>query len=766
MSLTIFSMEINSEYDVVMARQRAMQIAGALGFKDLEQTRISAAASEICRNALTYAGGGTIEYLVEGKVHQVFLMRINDQGPGIDDLQAILEGRHVKEEGIKGPKEAERAKEAKREEVAKEAKGTKGAERAKRAAGAGVSAVSAGVEREMGIISAKRLVDHFHIESTPGRGTVVLLGNALPKSAPAVTGENLARIAIVLAEHTPQDPFAITIRQQHRELLATLSDLASRQEELTRLNHELEDTNRGVLALYAELEEKAEHLRRSDKLKSRFLSDMSHEFRTPINSILGLCQILLDRTDGDLTQEQEKQVTFIHKSAQDLSGLVNDLLDLSRIEAGKAVVHLNRFEVNDLFSAVRGIMRPLVANESVALILEDASNISPLYTDEGKVSQILRNLVSNALKFTDKGEVRISVACDFANRGVIFSVADTGIGIAPEDQERIFQEFIQLESTAQRRSKGTGLGLPLSRKLAALLGGSISVISQPGVGSTFSVFIPMIYAEKPLSPSEPLSDRQKDQQIDLIRFPVLVVEDDPETMYTYERYLAGSEFQVVPARNLKEARQALKQVRPMAIILDILLPGEQGWGFLAEMKENEATWDIPILVASIVNEPQKGMLLGADDYCIKPVNRQWVLNKLKELENRMPMEKILIIDDEEISRYLLKGLLAGTRYTIIEAENGMEGLRLAIMEHPQAIFLDLVMPGMDGFEVLDRLKAEPDTRDIPVIIVTAKSLEERERSRLNAEALAILSKGTTPRDAAMAQIKEALMKAIKRPVKG
>ncbi|MEW5802814.1 MAG: ATP-binding protein [bacterium] len=716
MSITIFSMQISSEYDVVLARQRARQIAAALGFRELEQTHISTAASEITRNALMYAGGGTIEYMVEGEAPQVFLIRIRDQGPGIDNLQAILEGQYIKEKNK----------------------------------GMGIIG--------MGIVSARRLVDYFHIESTPGRGTTVLLGNTFPPGAPPVTRDNLTRIAIILAEHTPQDSFTFTIRQQHRELMATLGELSQRQEELARVNRELEDTNRGVMALYAELEEKAGHLAKADKLKSRFLSDMSHEFRTPINSILALSQILLNRIDGDLTEEQEKQVNFIHQAAQDLSTLINDLLDLSRIEAGKVTLHLNRFEVANLFSAIRGIMRPLLTNENVDLIFEDASAISPLYTDEGKVSQILRNLISNALKFTERGEVRVSAACDFANRKIIFSVEDTGIGIAPEDQERIFQEFTQLESPSQKRSRGTGLGLPLSRKLAALLGGSISLKSQPGVGSTFSVIIPVVHDER----APVLSIREGcGQKVDQTRFPVLVVEDDPETIYTYERYFTGSDFQIIPARNLKEAHAALKQVRPMAIILDILLPGENGWAFLAELKESEATWDIPVLVVSIVNKPEKGKLLGADDYFVKPVSRQRLLNKLKEMEKQLPLEKVLIIDDEEISRYLLKGLLADTRCTIIEAENGPEGIHLAAREKPQAIFLDLVMPGMNGFEVLDRLKADPETRDIPVIVITAKHLEEEERSHLEAEALSIISKGTTPRDAAMAQIKDALAKALR-----
>ncbi|MEW6379614.1 MAG: response regulator [bacterium] len=720
MSITIFSMEIHSERDVVLVRQRAGQIAGALGFRDLDQTHISAAASEIARNALIHGGGGKAAYLIEGRAPQMFLMRISDQGPGIIDVQAALEGRCVK-----GTDE----------------RYVKGAE---------------GTEKGMGILRARRLVEYFHIESGPGRGTIVLLGNPLPAGAPLVTGDNLTRIALILAEKTPEDPFAATIRQQHRELLRTLDELRRRQDELACVNRELEDTNRGIMALYAELEEKAEHLRRSDQLKSRFLSDMSHEFRTPIKSILALGQILLDRTDGDLTGEQEKQLNFIIKAAQGLLTLINDLLDLGRIEAGKTTLNLNKFEAADLFGGIRGIIRPLLVNEAVDLIFEDPVDIPALYTDEGKVSQILRNFLSNALKFTEAGEVRVSAGYNDVDRSVTFSVADTGIGIASEDQERIFEEFIQLPNPLQR-TRGTGLGLSLSRKLAAMLGGTITLKSQPGKGSTFSLTIPAVHGE--LARQIPREVEKQQQRIDLTRYPVLVIEDDPTTLYTYEKFLAGSGFQLIPATGLAEARQSLKQVRPMAVILDILLPDECGWCFLAELKENEATWDIPVLIVSNVNDPQKGMVLGAEDYCVKPVRRQWLLNKLRLLESRMPMDKVLIIDDQEISRYLLKGLLADTRYRVIEATGGQEGLRLAASEQPQVIFLDLIMPEMDGFEVLDRLKADPATRDIPVIIVTAKDLEEEDRKRLAQGALDIISKGV-PRNEAIDRIRETLLKVL------
>jgi signal transduction histidine kinase len=270
--------------------------------------------------------------------------------------------------------------------------------------------------------------------------------------------------------------------------------LRQRQEELERLNAELKDVNRGMVGLYAELDEKARELRRADEIKTRFLSDISHEFRTPLNSIFALSNLLLERADGELTSEQEKQVGFIRKAADSLLDLVNDLLDLSKIRAGKIEVHPVEFDAATLFSALRGMLRSLLVNPAVTLVFEEPEGPTPLYTDEGKVSQILRNFISNALKFTERGEVRVSTRHDEKGGTVTFSVSDTGVGIAREDQERIFEEFTQLANPVQSQFKGTGLGLPLCRKLAELLGGRIELESEIGVGSKFSVILPQRYA--------------------------------------------------------------------------------------------------------------------------------------------------------------------------------------------------------------------------------------------------------------------------------
>src|SRR5690606_28038937 len=319
-------------------------------------------------------------------------------------------------------------------------------------------------------------------------GTTVTLGKTLPPTAKLLSAADIRRIADTLARDIVLDPL-LELRGRDRELLLSLEELQRREKELDQISQELNDTNRGVVALYAELEERAEHLRRADEIKSRFLSHMSHEFRTPLNAVLALSKLLLDRVDGDLTAGQERQVRYIRRSAESLKELIDDLLDLAKVESGKTEIHRSEFTVEHLFRTLRGMMRPLLPNEGVALVFENVANLPPLVSDEGKISQILRNFVSNAIKFTERGEVRVS-----AERGpddtIVFSVRDTGIGIAPEHHELIFQEFMQIESPAQRRVKGTGLGLPLSRRLAELLGGRVAVESALGEGSTFRLILP------------------------------------------------------------------------------------------------------------------------------------------------------------------------------------------------------------------------------------------------------------------------------------
>jgi signal transduction histidine kinase/ActR/RegA family two-component response regulator len=572
--------QIITERDVVAARQRARQISALLGFAVQDQTRVATAVSEIARNALMYARSGTVEFVMDLGSPQSLVIHISDRGPGIKDLSAVLNGK----EDLIG-----------------------------------------GTEAKFGIVSAKRLMDAFDIQSSLGSGTHIQLRKDLPKHAAILTARDLAKISAELARQVP-DNLLDEVKQQNRELLQNLEELSRREKELRQLNSELEETNRGIIALYAELDEKAEHLRHAHELKTRFVSHVGHEFRTPLNSILGLSRILLDRLDGPLSNEQEKQVLLIRKAAEDSLEMVNDLLDLARIEAGKAPVRLEEFTVQDLFGTLRGMLKPLLT-ESVALLFDAPETLPPLFTDKGKVAQVLRNFLTNALKFTERGRVRIWAERIDADDQMMFSVEDTGIGIAPEDHARIFEEFTQLDNQLQGKAKGSGLGLPVSKKLAELLCGSVSVQSVPGKGSTFSLTLPRSF---PPSPSE------------------TVVSSEPPAISSSGR--------------------------------------------------------------------------------------------------------VLVVDDDETSRYVLRHMVP-PGYDVIEAATGLDGLQRAKQEHPTVIFLDLIMPEVSGFHTLEQLGRDPVSRDIPVVIYTSKVLDAVERDQL-ASAAAVLSKAQTTRDTVSATILE------------
>jgi CheY-like chemotaxis protein len=337
-------------------------------------------------------------------------------------------------------------------------------------------------------------------------------------------------------------------------------------------------------------------------------------------------------------------------------------------------------------------------------------------------------------------------------------VSDTGIGISPEDLERIFEDFIQVESHLQKRFKGTGLGLPLSRKLTELLGGSISVTSTPGVGSTFSASLPLVYPQTPEAP-ETSSIPPRQWQPDSQRSPLLVVEDNPETILTYEKYCESSTYQLIPAQTLEQAYQVLTQVQPTAVILDILLDGENTWEFLTRLKQSSATQHIPVLVISAFDHEKQAKALGADAFLVKPVDRLLLLNRLNTLVKHNQQQKLLLIDDDLVARYLLKQLLSHTPLNILEAADAQEGMRLAYAEQPQAIVLDLVMPDTSGLEVLEQLKRDPLTHSIPVIINTSQQLAAEERQLLATQTVAILSKENPSEETAIANLREALMKA-------
>ena len=659
MSLPLLSIRIAAETDVVQARQRARDIAALLSFDVVTQTRLATAVSEITRNALVYAGGGRVDFSIDGSVApQLLVIRVVDSGKGIPHLDAVLGGRYQSETGM-----------------------------------------------GRGIVGTQRLVDRFDIVTGPS-GTDVTLRQLLPRDAEFFDGPAALGVSQHLMLLRPAGP-AAEVQRQNQELLGTLEELRARQEELERVNRELEDTNRGVVALYAELDERADHLRRADELKTRFLSNMTHEFRTPVNSILSLTQLLAERLMIDPSDQNE--VFYIRKSAQQLAELVDDLLDLAKVEAGKVEVRPALVEIENLFGALRGMLRPLLASSSLSLVFEGPVDLPPIRTDESKLSQILRNFISNAIKYTERGEVRVAARAIAGANAVEFSVSDTGIGIPEADVARIFDEFVQIENPLQRRVKGTGLGLPLSKRLAELLGGRINVQSTLGQGSTFSVVLPMDYRQ----PSLPL---------ELVpgRLPILVVEDSDADRLLYERMLAGSRYQIVAATTPAEAQSALARFNPAAVVLDLNLQGEQCWDLLMRLKNTPATSSIPVIIVSTINDERKGLALGASDYAVKPISPGWLRASLDRLLNA-DVWRVLNIDDEDTARFIVRSFLDDGRFLVAEASTAEEGIDRAFVRSPDVILLDLNLGSASGIAVRQRLRADPRTTGIPVLVLTAQT---------------------------------------------
>ena len=542
------------------------------------------------------------------------------------------------------------------------------------------------------------------------------------------------------------------IVELNRQILRQSREIERQRNELEKTVRELEESNRGVRTLHSELEDSTEVARRATSTKSRLLANVSHEFRTPLHTILGLSRILLDGTDGELSEEQKKQIRYMRTSAEELSTLVDDMLDLSKADAGKSILRPERFTLSELMSGLRGMLRPLVATpENVELRFEEPAQEILLDTDRGKLSQILRNLVSNAIKFTERGSVIVSAESD--NGEVTLRVADTGIGIDSDHFDHIFEEFGQLENPLQSRVKGTGLGLALSRRLAEVLGGTLTVDSTVDVGSTFTLRIPRLHPE--------VSEFQKLQTraIDPSRAPILVVEDDRKTIFIYEKYLAMAGFQVIPARSIEDAERIIAKTRPAAVVLDVMLDGESSWNFLARLKKDPATHDIPVLVVTVTAKEEKARALGADEFWLKPVDQERLLRKLGSLSGNGARGKVLVIDDDERARYLMRKHLEGGAYQLFEAASGPEGVRIAQTHRPNVILLDFLLREMNAFDVLDELKGDARTRAIPVIIVTSHSLQPEERQRLAAETEVILSKQSLSREIAINRIRDALSKA-------
>lgn len=540
------------------------------------------------------------------------------------------------------------------------------------------------------------------------------------------------------------------LQQSMEELDLAHEELQSANEELQHHYEELELSQEELLTSNEELSQANERVMEADRLKSEFLANMSHELRTPLNSVIALSGILLARMDGDLTGEQEKQVKIIKKSGKNLLELINDILDLSKIESGKMEISLEEFYIDDVVNDNKAIVTPLASEKEINISFIKKEEIPVIRSDRSKIKQILLNLLSNAVKFTPNGG-SITIYATGKDGRAELRVTDTGIGIAKENLDKIFEEFRQIDGSSTREYGGTGLGLAITRRLVKLLGGEIRVESEIGKGSTFIINIPVT-----LDGVEAITETVN--RIDPGRKTILAVDDDPSAIYVLKKYLEGEGYQVVPARNGAEAIRLAREVKPFAITLDIMIPGKDGWEVINELKGDPATEHIPIVVISILDNKSLGFSLGATEYLTKPVERDTVLNALGRLMSPRCIgmdctPNVLIVDDDPIHIMAMKAVLADSGYKVMVAPGGKEAIETLKDATPCAIILDIMMPEVDGFMVLEELKKRRETRDIPVIILTAKDITSDDKKRLNGSIQDIIGKGNFAHEEVLRDLK-------------
>ncbi len=512
-----------------------------------------------------------------------------------------------------------------------------------------------------------------------------------------------------------------------------------RTEELRQVNEKLMQEIAERKKAEVELAKSRDEAIRLAKVKSLFLANMSHELRTPLNSIIGFSEVLLDQTFGSLNEKQTKYTNNIHASGKHLLALINDILDLSKIEAGKIELKLEDVSIKELLDECHTLVKTMASKKSLLLDFM-VEGISTVTADPVRLKQIMYNLLSNAIKFTpDNGKV--SVEAKIVNGMVQISVRDTGIGIAKEDMGKVFEEFRQIDSSYAKRYQGTGLGLPLTRKLVELHGGKIWLESEPGKGSIFTFTIPQSGERRNFDTED--TKNTEDILITNGKPVILVVEDEKQTRDLLTIYLEEAGYQVAYAIDGEEAIIKAKEIRPYAITLDIILPKKDGFVVLKELKTIPETKDIPVTIISVVDNKELGLSLGAAEYLMKPVDKKELARKLEKYSLKEKKEgiNILLIDDSPEDVELLTSFLEPEGIKVIKAYGGEGGIKLAIEKQPNVIILDLMMPEVSGFEVVQRLKKDERTKNIPIIICTGKDLTEEEKDLLSSNIVSIIEKG-------------------------
>jgi signal transduction histidine kinase/CheY-like chemotaxis protein len=524
---------------------------------------------------------------------------------------------------------------------------------------------------------------------------------------------------------------------------------------------QIEEHEKEIQEVNEQLVQSEQRARAATQAKSHFLANMSHELRTPLNAIIGYSEMLQEEAQDSGQESFIPDLKKINRSGRHLLDLINDVLDLSKIEAGKMELYLETFDIPNLLEDVSTTVQLLMQKNSNTLEVRCPANLGAMRADMTKVRQSLFNLLSNASKFTKNGKITLEAAREISPPKadwIVFRVSDTGIGMTPEQQDRVFEAFSQADSATARDFGGTGLGLTITKTFCRMMGGDVALTSEPGKGTTFTIRLPTEVRE-PKAESAAASESSAAPNME--GTPVLVVDDDADTRQVLKRFLNRKGFPVECASSGEEGLRLARELHPMAIILDVMMPGMDGWAVLSTLKSEPEVRDIPVVMLTIVDDKNLGYTLGASDYMIKPVDREHLIQILAKFRDVPPPRFALVVDDEEPARKMLTQILEKERWTVVQAENGLVALELIAKQRPDLILLDLMMPKMNGYQFVAELHKRDDWRSIPIIVVTAKDMSTEERLALDGYVEKVLPKHALTEDALLTEIQDLIAACVK-----
>jgi signal transduction histidine kinase/DNA-binding response OmpR family regulator len=550
------------------------------------------------------------------------------------------------------------------------------------------------------------------------------------------------------------------------DVAQTFNDMAGRlmsaRGAITRANAELEQRHH-------ELQVLMEAAEAANQAKSQFLANMSHELRTPMNAIIGYSEMLTEEAQ-DLGQEDFiPDLRKINAAGKHLLALINDILDLSKIEAGKMDLFLETFDIQTMVRDVATTMQPLVDVNENKLVVDVPADAGSMHADLTKVRQGLFNLLSNASKFTNQGEIRLTVRRELVDAfgWIEFRVKDSGIGMSPEQIQRVFQAFTQADASTTRKYGGTGLGLTITKKFCEMMGGSITLSSELGKGTTFIIRLPALVIDdkKPQSVAEPSRERMAKAPSSGAAGSVLVIDDDPVVQELMRTFLRKEGYRVTAASGGEEGLELARETHPDVITLDVAMPQMDGWCVLSALKSDPDLAEIPVIMLTMVDNKSMGYALGAAEYMTKPINRERLVSVLRKYSRLRDARPVLIVEDDPDTRGILKGTLEKDGWKVETAENGRVALDVVARGLPGLVLLDLMMPEMDGFTFVHEFHRMAEARSVPIIVLTAKDLTEEDRRRLNGYVEQVLQKGVNT-DSLLQQVRDLVAQSIRRRVVG